>query len=67
MSFRSRSRFFLSIKVLCRVFRGKFIAGLQQVFRDGQLRFQGDLSGNRRVPPCGHPVVGRASLRSVLL
>jgi hypothetical protein len=39
----SRSRFFLSIKVLRRVFRGKFIAGLQQAFRDGQLRFQGDL------------------------
>jgi len=39
----SRSRFFLSIKVLRRVFRGKFIAGLQQAFRDSQLNFQGDL------------------------
>jgi len=40
----SRSRFFLSIQVLRRVFRGKFVAGLQQAFQNGQLRFQGDLT-----------------------
>jgi len=39
----TRSRFFLSIKVLRRVFRGKFVAGLQQAVQDGQLSFQGDL------------------------
>jgi hypothetical protein len=39
----SRSRFFLSVKVLRRVFRGKFVAGLQRAFQDGQLSFQGDL------------------------
>ena len=39
----ARPRFFLSIKVLRRVFRGKFVAGLQQAFQDGQLSFQGDL------------------------
>jgi hypothetical protein len=30
--------------VLRRVFRGKFVAGLQQAFRDNQLAFHGDLT-----------------------
>jgi hypothetical protein len=41
---KSRDRFFLSIHVLRRVFRGKFVAGLQQAFQDGQLNFHGDLT-----------------------
>src|SRR5713101_1985254 len=41
---KSRDRFFLSIHVLRRVFRGKFVAGLQQAFQDGQLRFPEDLT-----------------------
>jgi predicted Zn-ribbon and HTH transcriptional regulator len=41
---KSRDRFFLSIHVLRRVFRGKFVAGLQQAFQDGQLHFHGDLT-----------------------
>jgi hypothetical protein len=41
---KSRSRFFLSLHVLRRVFRGKFVAGLRQAFRDGLLNFQGDLT-----------------------
>ncbi len=41
---KSRQRFFLSIQVLRRVFRGKFVAGLQQAFRDNQLAFHGDLT-----------------------
>ena len=41
---KSRHRFFLSINVLRRVFRGKFVAGLQQAFREGQLVFHGDLT-----------------------
>src|SRR5437667_7586666 len=41
---KSRDRFFLSIKVLRRVFRGKFVAGLQQAFQQGQLNFHGDLT-----------------------
>ena len=41
---KSRDRFFLSIKVLRRVFRGKFVAGLQQTFQEGQLNFHGDLT-----------------------
>src|SRR6201981_384163 len=41
---KSRSRFFLSIKVLRRVFRGKFVAGLLRAFQEGQLRFHGEMS-----------------------
>jgi Putative transposase/Transposase zinc-binding domain len=41
---KSHYRFFLPIGVLRRVFRGKFVAGLQGAFRDGQLRFSGDLT-----------------------
>ena len=40
----SRSRFFLSIKVLRRVFRGKFVAALRQAFYDGRLHFYGRLA-----------------------
>ena len=35
----SQNRFFLPLKVLSRVFRGKFVAGLKQAFQDGQLQF----------------------------
>ena len=41
---KSRYRFFLPIKVLSRVFRDKFVAGLRQAFRDNQLGFHGHLS-----------------------
>ena len=41
---KSRSRFFLSIKVLRRVFRGKFVAGLKQAFKSGRLHFPGKLA-----------------------
>ncbi len=40
----SRCRFFLPIRVLCRVFRGKFVAGLRQAFQEVQLNFHGDLT-----------------------
>jgi Putative transposase len=40
---RSRDAFFLPVKVLGRVFRGKFVAALRGAFRDGQLDFYGDL------------------------
>jgi hypothetical protein len=39
----SRRCFFLPIKVLSRVFRGKFIAGLRSAFHRGTLQFHGDL------------------------
>src|SRR5215469_15374490 len=37
-------RFFLPLKVLSRVFRGKFVAGLRQAFQGGQLHFAGNLA-----------------------
>ena len=39
----SSQRFFLPIKVLSRVFRGKFVAGLKTAFNDGSLRFHHSL------------------------
>ena len=40
---RSHQAFFLPVKVLGRVFRGKFVAALQRAFQDGQLEFLGGL------------------------
>jgi hypothetical protein len=40
----SRRTFFLPVKVLGRVFRGKFIAGLKAAFREGKLEFPGHLT-----------------------
>jgi len=37
----SRSKFFLPVRVLSRVFRGKFCAGLRRAFHAGQLAFFG--------------------------
>jgi hypothetical protein len=39
----SSRRFFLPVKVLSRVFRGKFVAGLRTAFDDGSLRFHHSL------------------------
>jgi len=38
------SRFFLSVRVLSRVFRGKFSAELRQLFDQGKLQFHGSLT-----------------------
>lgn len=38
----SSRRFFLPIKVLSRVFRGKFVAGLKTAFNSGDLHFYGN-------------------------
>ena len=38
---QSPSRFFLPVKVLSRVFRGKFVAGLRRAFRHKKLAFYG--------------------------
>jgi hypothetical protein len=46
----SRAHFFLPVRVLSRVFRGKFVAGLKRLFRRNQLRFFGacqTLSGRK--------------------
>ena len=40
-----RPGFFLPVRVLSRVFRGKFLSGLRRVFDAGELRFFGALSG----------------------
>ena len=40
---KSHHAFFLPVKVLGRVFRGKFVAALKRAFQDGQLSFHGDL------------------------
>ena len=40
---RPRYPFFLPVKVLSRVFRGKFVAALKRAFADGQLSFHGNL------------------------
>jgi hypothetical protein len=42
---RSRDGFFLPVKVLSKVFRGKFIAGLRRAFGSGKLSFHGELKG----------------------
>ena len=40
-----RYAFFLPVKVLGRVFRGKFVAGLKQAFQQKQLQVSGQLKG----------------------
>ncbi len=40
---RPRYPFFLPVKVLSRVFRGKFLAGLRKAYQRNQLRFSGQL------------------------
>ncbi len=37
----SSPRFFLPVHALSRVFRGKFVAGLKQLFAEGELQFHG--------------------------
>ena len=41
---RGNPKFFLPVRVLSRVFRGKFIAGLKRAFAAGKLQFHGALS-----------------------
>ena len=41
---KTRYAFLLPVKVLSRVFRGKFVAALKRAFCDGRLRFHGDLT-----------------------
>jgi hypothetical protein len=40
-----RYPFFLPVKVLSRVFRGKFVEGLRRAFRQKKLRFHGPIAG----------------------
>jgi hypothetical protein len=54
-----RYAFFLPVKVLSRVFRGKFTDGLKKAFRKGKLRFTGALQ------PLAQEAAFRAFLRSL--
>src|ERR1035437_1072861 len=54
---KPRYAFFLPVKVLSRVFRGKFVAALRCAFREDQLGFQGSLT------PLAHPKTLAAWLR----
>jgi hypothetical protein len=54
---KSQNRFFLPIRVLSRVFRGKFVAGLRQALQNGSLNFCGNLA------PLAHPKTFAAWLR----
>jgi Putative transposase/Transposase zinc-binding domain len=56
---KSRYRFFLPIKVLSRIFRGKFVAGLKQAFKNGRLSFHGKLA------PLAQPKTFATRLRSL--
>jgi len=40
-----RARYFLPVKVMGRLFRGKFLAGLQQLYRQGKLLLHGSIAG----------------------
>jgi Putative transposase/Transposase zinc-binding domain len=54
-----RHAFFLPVKVLSRVFRGKFVAGLRHLFRQGELCLPGTLK------PLAQEKVFRSFLRSL--
>ena len=54
---KPRYDFFLPVKVLSRVFRGKFVAALRHAFQDGSLSFHGDLQ------PLTQPKIFAAWLR----
>ena len=45
-----RTRFFLAVKVLSRLFRRLFLQSLEAAFREGRLEFHGELSGLSNVP-----------------
>jgi hypothetical protein len=47
-----RPGFFLPVRVLSRVFRGKFLAGLRTALQDGKLLLPGRLAA--LAEPCGH-------------
>jgi hypothetical protein len=56
---RPRYAFFLPVKVLSRVFRGKFVVGLKKAFRKGKLVFAGALQ------PLAQEAAFRSFLRSL--
>ena len=57
----SQPSFFLPTRVLRRVFRGKFVAGLKTAFRQGRLQFHGQLVPLSQ-PELSHPGFGCSSV-----
>jgi hypothetical protein len=55
----ARPGFFLPVRVLSRVFRGKFVAGLRELYAAGRLGFHGNLT------PLAAPVTFAAMLREL--
>jgi Putative transposase/Transposase zinc-binding domain len=49
-----RDDFFLPVRILSRVFRGKFLSGLRTAFQKGQLRFHGRLKALARLERFHH-------------
>ena len=39
----SKKKYFINVKVISEVFRGKFLSFLKQAYRDGQLKFEGEI------------------------
>jgi hypothetical protein len=54
-----RPGFFLPVRVLSRLFRGKFVAGLRAAFRDGRLEFHGQLTPYQK-PDAFEPLLREA-------
>lgn len=44
----SSTRYLFAVRALSKVFRGKFCAGLERLYRDGQLKFHGKLAAMAR-------------------
>lgn len=47
---RRKRDFFLPVRVLSQVFRGKFIAGLKRLFHDGELKFFAAMQSRAELP-----------------
>ena len=56
-----RPRFFLPVRVLSRVFRGKFLAGLRTAFAAGRLHFAGPPTDRRRPMRASATRLGRSA------
>jgi len=47
---RSRENFFIAVKVLSALFRGKFLNGLKRAYEAGELTFAGQMEGLKQAP-----------------
>jgi len=46
----SRKNFFIAVKVLSALFRGKFLDGLKRAYQAGELKFAGQIEGLKQAP-----------------